>query len=328
MMQLFASSKNRGMKELLILTRSFMCSVSVCSLVGCKIWLGNEGEVSSLPLPTVSADELGVGFVVPNSPSATKSPFLVYLKAKKIPGRTVGGLQIRALQLIEIKEDASVVKDAVPFVSGKPKHQVERWGIDSKSGSEEPLPQGVWIAGETQWGRGDTVNETNGFDVKNCTAIANQLAKLGSAAYDKEIPHETHALGPAFTALKFVGPGTTDRTAIGIHVDNNWKTDPGSSGCVTTLPGENDKFSNLKKVHTWLANLGNKKFPCEGKYIPLIVDWGLPSSGSGRSWTGSSTSLSLAVSPSDLDLLALIPADATLPKVSLTEIMNGLDSEK
>lgn len=103
----------------------------------------------------------------------------------------------------------SYIKNGVPsasmiVVSGAPGAQYFRLGKDSRSGSLEPLPEGRWGIEDIQWAGGrDNYSDSWG-----------------------------PGLGPVSTPLRYLGPGSTERSAIEIHIDSNARTSPGTAGCI------------------------------------------------------------------------------------------------
>jgi len=89
-------------------------------------------------------------------------------------------------------------------VSGQPGKQVFRKGVDSKSGSNEPIPEGLWRIEDIAWAGGKD----------------NYAANWGAG------------LGPASVPLTWIGPGNTGRSAIEAHLDSNASVFPGTAGCV------------------------------------------------------------------------------------------------
>ena len=89
-------------------------------------------------------------------------------------------------------------------VSGAPGCQAFRKGVDSQSGSLEPLPEGRWGVSDIAWAGG-----RDNYD-----------ASWGPG------------LGPASVPLRYLGPGQTKRSAIEMHFDANQGSNPGTAGCV------------------------------------------------------------------------------------------------
>jgi GH24 family phage-related lysozyme (muramidase) len=131
-----------------------------------------------------------------------------------IGGRAVGTLQV---------------------VSGAQGHQAFRKGVDSRSGSLEPLPEGRWGVSDIAWAGGRD----------------NYASSWGPG------------LGPASVPLRFLGPGSTQRSAIEMHFDANQGASPGTAGCVGFR-----SIGDLKTFISWLRATDPRD---------LFVDWGLGS---------------------------------------------------
>jgi lysozyme len=139
------------------------------------------------------------------------------------------------LTLAYFKDGVSVSK--LDVCSGEPTKQVFLKGVDSQRGSGQPLPEGKWHINDLEWADGKD-NYSGG------------IFNLG--------------LGPAKLHLDYIGPGTTDRADIDMHIDWNRKMGgPGTAGCVGLYDIE-----DFKTFVTWLRDT-NPQF--------LYVDWGLGS---------------------------------------------------
>jgi hypothetical protein len=104
------------------------------------------------------------------------------------------GANMFMLQLVDAK---GAIKDRMMVVSGVPSRQALRKAKDSVGGSLEPVPEGVYNLGRTEWG------------------------------------NHGSALGPLWVD---VNPTmATGRGAIGIHLDANRSYSPGTAGCVGIL---------------------------------------------------------------------------------------------
>jgi GH24 family phage-related lysozyme (muramidase) len=112
--------------------------------------------------------------------------------------------------------------DEIKMRSGQPSKQYFRKGVDSISGSGEPLPEGRWRIENLFWAGGkDNWNASHG-----------------------------DGIGPVSVPLTYDGPGTTGRSAIVIHNDHNVKTGkPGSVGCPVTY-----ELADMRKVVAWLRD--------------------------------------------------------------------------
>jgi hypothetical protein len=116
-----------------------------------------------------------------------------------------GQVDPRGLELLKLE----FVVNSIPMahllvVSGAPGRQKFRRGRDSRAQSMEPLPEGRWGVENIEWASGrDNYNATWG-----------------------------PGLGPVWVGLNYQAPGKTERSAIGIHYDENHGVAPGSAGCV------------------------------------------------------------------------------------------------
>lgn len=139
-------------------------------------------------------------------------PYLLLTRTKKRDSR---GLELLRLQR---------VKDGVPMgellvVSGAPGRQSFRTGRLSRAGSLEPLPEGLWSVDNIAWAGGRD----------------NYSASWGEG------------LGPASVPLRYLAPGTTERSAIEIHYDANHGYSPGTAGCIGVR-----SIDDLKVLIGWL----------------------------------------------------------------------------
>lgn len=139
------------------------------------------------------------------------------------------GLVVLRLDLMEKGKATSTMY----VVSGAPGAQNFRLGRDSRAGSLEPLPQGRWRISSIAWAAGKD----------------NYSGNFGPG------------LGPASVALSYLGPGTTQRSAIEIHYDANHGSSPGTAGCVGL-----NSIADLRTLVGWLRRVDPKV---------LVVDWGL-----------------------------------------------------
>lgn len=133
----------------------------------------------------------------PATSGSAPKPHLRLTRTGKRDGR---GLE--QLKLDYVKGGA--VAGSLIVVSGAPGAQEFRTGARSRAGSLEPLPEGRWGIENVQWAAG-----------KN-----NYTASWGPG------------LGPVSTPLRYLGPGSTERSAIEIHIDSNARTSPGTAGCI------------------------------------------------------------------------------------------------
>ena len=163
---------------------------------------------------------------VPQSAPARKIP--PHLRLTKT-GMTDGGLVI--LRLERVKD--GIAMDQMPVVSGGPKNQAFRKGKESKAKSMEPLPEGVYSIGPIEF--------KNGKD--------NYTGTWGEG------------LGPVWVGIEYIGPGSTQRSALGIHLDENATYAPGTAACVGIR-----SVADLKRLVGWLRADDPQR---------LYVDWGL-----------------------------------------------------
>lgn len=140
-----------------------------------------------------------------------------YLKLTRT-GKT-NGVGLELLKLEYIKQGQSI--GSLMVVSGAPGAQQFRVGSRSRSGSLEPLPEGRWGIEDVAWAAGKD----------------NYSGNWGPG------------LGPVSTPLRYLGPGTTERSAIEIHIDSNARTSPGTAGCIG-IANESD----YRKFVTWLRD--------------------------------------------------------------------------
>jgi GH24 family phage-related lysozyme (muramidase) len=145
-------------------------------------------------------------------------------------GTTDGrGLEVLRLDLWENGKTTGTLN----VVSGAPGAQRFRLGRDSRAGSLEPLPQGRWRIEDIAWAAGKD----------------NYSGNWGPG------------LGPASVPLTYLGPGTTQRSAIEIHYDANHGSSPGTAGCVGL-----NSIADLKILVGWLRRVDPQV---------LVVDWGI-----------------------------------------------------
>jgi lysozyme len=129
------------------------------------------------------------------------------------------------------------LQDSLHCCSGQPSKQNFRKAKESLAGSGEPLPEGLWRIGDIQW--------ANGLD--------NYAGRTFS-----------DGLGPVTIPLDFVSPGTTQRSAIEMHLDwNRSKGYPGTVGCIGFY-----RVEDYKKLVSWLRDTDPRN---------LFVDWKLGS---------------------------------------------------
>lgn len=144
------------------------------------------------------------------APSPAVAPYLRLTRSGK---RDARGLEL--LRLERVRSGQAVA--SLQVVSGAPGAQTFRKGADSKAGSLEPLPEGLWSVGGAEWAGG----------------VGNYSASWGPG------------LGAVWVPLEYRAPGATSRSAIGAHLDSNATVAPGSAGCVV--------FRSLADLRTFVA---------------------------------------------------------------------------
>ena len=153
-----------------------------------------------------------------------------YLKLTKTNRKDIYGCYV--LEMAYYKD--GMREDSLEVCSGLPKFQFFRTGVESESGSFEPLPEGKWYINDIRW---------NG----------------GKDNYDA--PSMVTGIGPVTVRLDYKSPGSTQRSAIKIHIDENRKTYPGTAGCIGVY-----NIADYKKFVSWLRDTDPRDF---------YVDWGL-----------------------------------------------------
>lgn len=116
-----------------------------------------------------------------------------------------GQVDERGLELLRLQE----VVDGIPMgellvVSGAPGAQQFKRGRESRAGSLEPLPEGRYGVEDIEWKGGKD----------------NYVGTWGPG------------LGPVWVGINYQAPGKTERSALGIHLDENQGTNPGTAGCI------------------------------------------------------------------------------------------------
>lgn len=153
-------------------------------------------------------------------------PHLTLTRTKKL---NANGLEL--LRLSRVID--GIAMDDLMVVSGVASKQRFETGARSQAGGLTPLPEGRWRIGPVEW-------------------------KAGKGNWDASWGQ---GLGPVWIALDYESPGRTARSAIGIHLDANIATAPGSAGCVVL-----STRADLEKLIGWLQ---------PGSIKHLFVDWGL-----------------------------------------------------
>jgi len=152
-----------------------------------------------------------------------------YLLLTRTKKANASGLELLQLQYMKNGSSAG----SLLVVAGAPGAQEFRIGSKSRSGSLEPLPEGRWGIEDVAWAGGRD----------------NYSGSWGPG------------LGPVSTPLRYLGPGTTERSAIEIHIDSNARVSPGTAGCIG-ISNESD----YRKFVSWLRDTDPRD---------LYVDYGL-----------------------------------------------------
>ena len=154
-----------------------------------------------------------------------------YLKLTKTSRKDRYGCYI--LHLEYFKEGR--IKDRLQVCSGQPNRQFFRTGVQSVSGSYEPLPEGKWYVRDIRW--------ADGKNIYNGVVMGD-------------------GIGPVTVPLDYKSPGSTRRSAIEIHIDwNRHRGLPGTAGCVGVYD-----TADYKKFVGWLRDTDPRD---------LYVDWNL-----------------------------------------------------
>lgn len=189
---------------------------------------GGGGVLEGLTRRRAAEVALFLSGAAEQRPQPDQRSWLTLVKAGR---RNGNGLEV--LKLSHVVNGQAVA--SLQVVSGAPGHQVFRKGVDSRSGSLEPLPEGRWGVSDIAWAGGRD----------------NYSASWGPG------------LGPASVPLRYLGPGSTDRSAIEMHFDANHGVAPGTAGCVGF-----QSIADLQAFIAWLRQTDPRD---------LFVDWGLSS---------------------------------------------------
>jgi GH24 family phage-related lysozyme (muramidase) len=189
---------------------------------------GGGGVLEGLTRRRAAEVALFLSGAAEQRPQPDQRSWLTLVKAGR---RNGNGLEV--LKLSHVVNGQAVA--SLQVVSGAPGHQVFRKGVDSRSGSLEPLPEGRWGVSDIAWAGGRD----------------NYSASWGPG------------LGPASVPLRYLGPGSTDRSAIEMHFDANHGVAPGTAGCVGF-----QSIADLQAFIAWLRQTDPRD---------LFVDWGLGS---------------------------------------------------
>jgi Putative peptidoglycan-binding domain-containing protein len=127
------------------------------------------------------------------------------------------------------------LQDRLEVCSGAPGRQFFRTAVWSRAMTGEPLPEGKWYIHDILWADGKDYYYGRIFQ---------------------------SGIGPVTVPLDYVEPGTTERSAIEIHIDWNRNYGaPGTVGCIATY-----NIADYKRFVTWLRDTDPRD---------LYVDWKL-----------------------------------------------------
>lgn len=172
-------------------------------------------------------------------PTTPEVPGKTYLKLTKTNRKDKYGCYVLNLEYIKNGR----LEDSLSVISGAPSRQAFRTGPNSRAGSLEPLPEGQWRIHDIKW--------VGGKD--------NYSGKTFAVSGD--------GVGPVSVPLTYVGPKTTGRSAIEIHIDwnnldsRNGRRAPGTAGCVGMYT-----IADYQRFVRWLRETNPQNF---------YVDWGL-----------------------------------------------------
>ncbi|GGA41601.1 glycoside hydrolase family protein [Okeania sp. KiyG1] len=127
------------------------------------------------------------------------------------------------------------LQDRLEVCCGAPGRQFFRTAAQSRAMTGEPLPEGKWYVNDIIWADGRDNYYGNIFQ---------------------------SGIGPVTVPLDYLEPGTTERSAIEIHIDwNRYYGSPGTIGCIATY-----NIDDYKTLVTWLRDTDPRG---------LYVDWKL-----------------------------------------------------
>jgi lysozyme len=153
-----------------------------------------------------------------------------YLKLTKMNKKDEFGCFVLKMEYFEDGK----LKDSMSVCSGTPGAQVFKTGPNSIPKSLQPLPEGKWRIENIDW----------------------------KAGKDKYVGEFASGIGPVATPLTYVGPNSTRRSAIEIHIDWNRRNgSPGTAGCVGLYT-----IADYQRFVSWLGETNPRDF---------YVDWGL-----------------------------------------------------
>lgn len=132
--------------------------------------------------------------------------------------RSMSYNDLEGLKLALVRKGDNKELDSIITVSGQSYAQTFRLAASSKAGSMEPVPEGYYDLGPVEW--------------------AHAKGDYGS--------NFSAALGPVWISVNPTRTMVTGRSEIGIHLDANKLTSPGTAGCIGI-----SNISDLKKVVSW-----------------------------------------------------------------------------
>ena len=154
-----------------------------------------------------------------------------YLRLTKTNSKDIYGCYILNLDYFKNGK----LQDRIELCCGAPGRQFFRTAAQSRAMTGEPLPEGKWYINDIVWADGRDNYYGNIFQ---------------------------SGIGPVTVPLDYLAPGTTERSAIEIHID--WNRDygsPGTVGCIATY-----NIADYKRLVSWLRDTDPRG---------LYVDWGL-----------------------------------------------------
>ncbi len=127
------------------------------------------------------------------------------------------------------------LQDRLEVCCGAPGRQFFRTAARSRAMTGEPLPEGKWYINDILWA-----------DIKD-----NYYGRIFQSG-----------IGPVTVPLDYLEPGTTERSAIEIHIDwNRNYGSPGTVGCIATY-----NIADYKRLVSWLRDTDPRS---------LYVNWRL-----------------------------------------------------
>jgi lysozyme len=189
-----------------------------------------DGKVGKITWEKLWGKDASATTITPVADTSSAIPGKNYLKLTKTSKKDqFGGFVLK----MEYFKDGKL-KDSMGVCSGGPGRQVFKTGPNSVPKSFQPLPEGKWRIENIKWA---TVKDKY----------------VGEFA--------TPGVGPVSTPLTYVGPNSTRRSAIEIHIDWNRRTSPGTAGCVGL-----HSIADYQRFVSWLRETDPRDF---------YVDWGL-----------------------------------------------------